>query len=219
MTDVHDNCRRVLDRIQDAAVRSRRDPASIRLVAVTKTVSAEHIRQAVEFGVSHIGENRLQEALAKMPAMRDLAITWHFIGHLQTNKARKVVENFHWIHSVDRIELALRLNDAASTRLPVLVEVKLGNEDTKSGVSESDLPALLETLRRCEHLDVRGLMAIPPFFDEPEKSRPFFVRLRQLSEKFGLKELSMGMSNDFEVAIEEGATMVRVGSALFGLRP
>jgi len=187
-------------------------------MAVTKTVDPDRIREAVESGINDIGENRLQEALPKQDALKDLSLRWHFIGRLQTNKAKKVVETFHCIQSVDRLELALKLNQHATGRLPVFVEVELGNEETKSGVPQDKLPELMEQLKQCDHLEVRGLMAIPPFFDDPEKSRPFFARLRALGDQYALRELSMGMSHDFEVAIEEGATMVRVGTALFGAR-
>jgi pyridoxal phosphate enzyme (YggS family) len=218
MTTVRDNCRRVMDRIHDAAARCHRDPSSIRLIAVTKTVSAERVREAVEFGVRDAGENRLQEALAKQTALKDLPLTWHFIGHLQTNKAKKVVESFDVVQSVDRMELARKLNENTQGRLAVLIEVELGNEETKSGVASEDLPQLLEQVKACDRLDVQGLMAIPPYFENAEDSRPSFARLRELASTFGLRELSMGMSHDFEVAIEEGATMVRVGTALFGER-
>jgi pyridoxal phosphate enzyme (YggS family) len=218
MTEVRDSCRRVLDRIQRAALNSHRDPQSVRLIAVTKTVSPDRIREAVESGITEVGENRLQEALPKQDALRDLSLRWHFIGRLQTNKAKKVVERFHCIQSLDRAELAVKLNQYATGRFPVFVEVELGNEETKSGVPQDKLPELMEELKRCDRLDVRGLMAIPPFFDDPEKSRPFFAKLRKLGERYGLREFSMGMSHDFEVAIEEGATMVRIGTALFGAR-
>jgi pyridoxal phosphate enzyme (YggS family) len=218
MTSVRDNCRRVVDRIHDAAERAGRDPSSIRLIAVTKTVPADRIREAAESGITDIGENRLQEALSKRPLLQDLGLQWHFIGHLQTNKAKKVVENFDWVQSVDRFELAEQLNRLSSRRLPVLVEVEMGNEETKSGVSADQLPRLLMDLKKCDRLVASGLMAIPPYFEDVEKVRAYFARLRKLAEQFGLSELSMGMSHDFEVAIEEGATMVRVGTALFGER-
>lgn len=218
MTDVPQNCRRVLDRIHDAAARSHRDPESIRLIAVTKTVSPERIREAIACGIREIGENKLQEALAKREPLQDLAIRWHFIGHLQSNKAKKVIENFDCVHSVDRMELALKLNQFALSRLAVLIEVELGDEATKSGVSESELPQLLEELKACKRLEVQGLMAIPPFHENAEESRSYFARLRNLAGKFELAQLSMGMSHDFHVAVEEGATMVRVGTALFGAR-
>ncbi len=218
MTDVQENCRRVLDRIHDAAAKSHRDPASIRLIAVTKTVPAERIREAVEQGIADIGENRLQEALTKRPALKDLPLKWHFIGHLQSNKAKKVVEHFDVVQSVDGFDLAEKLNQYASPRLPILVEVELGNELTKSGIPEHDLPELLQQLKGCDRLDVRGLMAIPPYFENAEESRPYFARLRRMAGQFGLPELSMGMSHDFDVAVEEGATMVRIGTALFGER-
>jgi hypothetical protein len=219
MTDIRENCRRVLDRIREAAARCGRDPQAIRLIAVTKTVPVEKIRQAFECGVSNLGENRLQEALSKRETLQDLPLTWHFIGHLQTNKAKKVLENFDWIQSVDRPELAEKLNQAASKSVPVMIEVKLHEEPGKSGVEEPALAEFVKQFTRLDRLQLRGLMAIPPFFENPEDVRPYFRKLRGFGEQFGLTELSMGMSNDFEVAVEEGATMVRVGSALFGERP
>jgi pyridoxal phosphate enzyme (YggS family) len=215
---IADNCRRILERIQAAAVRSHRDPSAVRLLAVTKRVPVEAIRIAASVGIREVGENRLQEALLKKAALDDLHLRWHFIGHLQTNKAKKVVESFDVIQSVDRVDLAEKLNLHASTPLPILIEVNLGNEETKSGVPETGLASLIEYLQHCERLAVQGLMAIPPYFDDAEKGRPFFVRLRSLAQKYKLHEISMGMSHDFEIAIEEGATMVRVGTALFGER-
>jgi PLP dependent protein len=199
-------------------VRSGRDPASIKLIAVTKTVEPNSIRQAIECGIGDIGENRLQEALPKFEALADLQFTKHFIGHLQTNKAKKVVEKFDWVQCVDRAELAQKLNQAAVKPLPVLIEVKLHEEPNKSGVAEPALPLLAEECAACERLQLRGLMAIPPYFESGEDTRPYFRKLRELANRFKLPELSMGMSHDFEVAIEEGATMVRIGSALFGER-
>jgi pyridoxal phosphate enzyme (YggS family) len=218
MTDVRENCLRILDRIHAAALRSGRPAQAVRLIAVTKTVPAERIRQAVEAGIGNIGENRLQEALTKREALRGLPLTWHFIGHLQTNKAKKVADNFDWIQSVDRADLAGKLNQSAARPLPALIEVKLHEEPNKSGVAESALGELVEQCARYERLQIRGLMAIPPFFENPEDARPYFGKLRDLAQQFSLPELSMGMSHDFEVAIEEGATMVRIGSALFGER-
>ena len=217
-TYVRENVLRVLDHIHAAAARAGRSPDAVKLIAVTKTVAPDHIREAVEAGIRNIGENRLQEALPKREALSDLDLTWHFIGHLQTNKARKAAENFDWIHCLDRPELGAKLSQVAARRLPVLIEVKLHDEPTKSGVGESELPAFVEQLGRYENLELRGLMAIPPFFDNPEDVRPYFRRLHNLAERFQLPELSMGMSHDFEVAIEEGATMVRIGTALFGDR-
>jgi pyridoxal phosphate enzyme (YggS family) len=181
-------------------------------------VSPEDIRVAAECGIRDAGENRLQEALPKIQTLLDLGLTWHFIGHLQTNKAKKVVESFQWVQCVDRIELANKLNDAVSAPMPVLIEVKLHDEPNKSGVDEAGLPALVEQFSKYRSLQLRGLMAIPPFFENPDAVRPYFRKLRELAQKFQLPELSMGMSHDFEVAIEEGATMVRVGTSLFGER-
>jgi len=218
MSDVRENCLRILDRIQQAAAQSGRDPTSVKLIAVTKTVPPENICEAVDCGIRDIGENRLQEAIPKMEALSELPLTWHFIGHLQTNKAKKVVEHFQWVQSVDRPELAEKLNQAASKPLPVLIEVKLHEEANKSGIDEVGLPSFVEQFKEHKQLLLRGLMAIPPFFDNAEQVRPYFRKLRELAKRFSLPELSMGMSHDFEVAIEEGATMVRIGSALFGER-
>jgi len=219
MTDVRGNCRRILDRIHNAAARSSRDPASIRLIAVTKTVPPQSISQVAECGIRDIGENRLQEALPKIVALAEFPLTWHFIGHLQTNKAKKVVEHFQWVQCVDRLELAERLNQAAAKPLPVLIEVKLHEQANKSGMQETGLPGFVERFRSYDKLELRGLMAIPPFFEDAEDVRPYFRKLGDLAREYALPELSMGMSHDFEVAIEEGATMVRIGSALFGERP
>jgi pyridoxal phosphate enzyme (YggS family) len=218
MSEVRENCIRILDRIQQAAVRARRDPDTIRLVAVTKKVDVEVIREAITCGIRHIGENKLQEAIPKRQSLQDAPATWHFIGHLQTNKAKKVVGIFDWVQSVDRIDLAEKLSSAVSVPLPVLIEVKLHEEPSKSGVPIGNLDELIPMVRQQPNLDVRGLMAIPPYFDDAEMARPYFRSLRELAAKFRLPELSMGMSNDFEIAIEEGATMVRIGTALFGAR-
>jgi PLP dependent protein len=218
MSDVRENCLRILDRIQQAAAQSGRDPASVKLIAVTKTVPPENICEALDCGIRDIGENRLQEAIPKMEALSELPLTWHFIGHLQTNKAKKVVEHFQWVQSVDRPELAEKLNQSALKPLPVLIEVKLRKEPNKTGIDEAGLPSFVEQFKGYKQLLLRGLMAIPPFFDNAEEVRPYFRKLGDLAKRFSLPELSMGMSHDFEVAIEEGATMVRIGSALFGER-
>jgi PLP dependent protein len=218
MTSVTDHCHRILDTIHRTASRAGRNPDEIKLIAVTKTVPTDAIREALACGIQHVGENRLQEALPKRETLHDVDVTWHFIGHLQTNKAKKVVDNFDWVQCVDRPELAAKLNEAATKPLSVLVEVKLYEEINKSGIDEGLLPAFVAEFSQYAQLRLRGLMAIPPFFENPEDARPYFLRLRQLAEQFHLPELSMGMSHDFEVAIEEGATMVRIGTALFGER-
>ena len=219
MNDVATNYRRIMERIEAAAARAGRDPKSVRLIAVTKSVSPDRIREAVDCGVTNIGENRLQEALPKREALDGLKLTWHFIGHLQTNKAKKVVDAFDWIHSVDRADLAEKLNEhSVRKRLPVLLEVRLGGEASKSGAEPDATPVLVNIVRGCDNLDLRGLMTIPPYFEDPEQSRPWFKGLHAQARAYRLSELSMGMSNDFEVAIEEGATMIRVGTALFGAR-
>jgi pyridoxal phosphate enzyme (YggS family) len=218
MTDIAANVRRIQERIRVAAERSGRAPDSIRIIAVTKTVSPARIREAVACGLTDVGENRLQEALAKQESLADQKVTWHFIGRIQTNKAKKIAQNFGCVHSVDRLEVAEALARSGRTGLPVLIEVKLYDEPNKSGVPLSDLPGLVDSVRRLDMLVLRGLMAIPPPVEDPEAARPFFKQLRNLARQFDLPELSMGMTHDFEVAVEEGATMVRVGTGIFGER-
>jgi hypothetical protein len=215
--------RAVQQRIEAAAERAKRDPAGVTLIGVTKTVAAPRVREAVQAGLGHVGENRVQEAASKKEPLGDLAgVTWHLIGHLQSNKAARAVELFDCIHSVDRSDLARRLDRAAASRpqpLPVLVQVDLGHEPTKHGVDEEALDDLVAEVRSLAGLSLRGLMTIPPEVADPEDARPYFRRLRSLRDRLGLAELSMGMTGDFEVAVEEGATLVRVGRALFGERP
>lgn len=224
-----ENFRRVQDRIAAACKRSGRRQEEVTLVAVSKTVAPKRIRSAYDAGLRHFGENRVQEADAKRPLLSDLTATWHLIGHLQSNKAKSARELFHWVHSVDSLRLAERLDKAAvceGDRLPVLIEVNLAQEATKSGASESEVMTLAGQISSLRTLELRGLMAIPPFFEDPEQSRPFFRRLRELAKRIetahfdnvSALELSMGMSHDFEIAIEEGATIVRVGTAIFGSR-
>jgi pyridoxal phosphate enzyme (YggS family) len=219
MTGVAGSCQQIQQRIGTAAQRVGRVPQSVQLIAVTKTVEPARIQEARACGVKHIGENRVQEALSKREPLSSVAVTWHFIGHLQTNKARKIIENFDWVHSIDRIEAAEALaRHVVTARFPVLIEVKLHDEPNKSGVSETDLPNLISSVRKLDSLDLRGLMAVPPAVEEAEEARPYFQRLRRLASDFGMAELSMGMTHDFEVAVEEGATMVRIGTGLFGTR-
>ena len=229
------NLSHIRERVQRAASRAARSPDEITIVAVSKTFPAEAIRVAHSLGLRHFGENRVQEFESKHAALAGLDATWHLIGHLQSNKARRAVQLFSAIDSVDSVALAQRLNAmlnesaaASPQRLPVLIEVRLAPEESKTGVLPEELPSVIEAALALPHLEVRGLMAIPPFFEEPERVRPFFQKLRklrdELRERFGTRassgfgELSMGMSHDFEVAIEEGATQIRVGTALFGTR-
>jgi len=221
------NLAAVWPRITKAADRAGRRPDEITLVAVSKTFPAEGIRAAYAAGLRHFGENRVQEWESKHAELAGLGGTWHLIGHLQSNKARRAARLFHRIDSLDSLELARRLDGFAaqeSKRLPVLIEVHLGAEQTKSGVAEEDLGKLAEGIAALPHLELRGLMTIPPFFDEPERVRPYFRQLRKLREDvskqtgLALPVLSMGMSHDYEVAIEEGATEIRLGTALFGTR-
>lgn len=230
MVTVAENLEHIRERMNAACSRAGRDPAGVRLVAVTKTVPTDRILEGVEAGLTILGENYIQEARKKMEALQGLAVSWHFIGHLQSNKARVAAECCDWIHSVDRPGLAVALDRQARKRgrvIPVLLQVNVGDEESKSGVQPDALPELFKSVTVLSGLSVRGLMTLPPYFEDPEKVRPFFKLLRELLERLRemspspgeLTELSMGMSNDFEVAIEEGATLVRIGTALFGQRP
>ena len=208
----------VRQRIADACNRARRDPGEITLIAVTKVFPADAIREAYELGLREFGENYVQEFEGKYPEVGGLAgARFHLIGHLQSNKTRKAAEIFHAIQTVDTPKLARRLNEA-SNPLEVMIEVKLSEEQSKSGAAPADLAELVSAICACPNLQLTGLMTMPPWSDDPEPSRPYFARLRQLAEQHGLPALSMGMSHDLEVAIEEGATHVRLGTALFGPR-
>jgi PLP dependent protein len=209
----------VRERIARAAERTKRDPASIRLLAVTKKFSPEIIRAAHALGMRDFGENYVQEFEGKHPAVADLAgATFHLIGHLQTNKARKAAELFQVIETVDSTKLAAKL-DRMDRKLAVMIEVKLSeHEESKHGAAPEELAEIVSTIRGCKNLTLLGLMTIPPWSEDPELPRPYFRRLRELAEVHGLKHLSMGMSTDLETAIEEGSTIVRVGTALFGPR-
>lgn len=229
MGELRERIEDVRSRIAKALCHAGREGEHVRLIAVTKTVPVERIRQAIEYGVRDLGENRIQEAEGKIPHL-PREVCWHFIGHLQSNKVRKAVAWFDWIQSVDHLSLAERLNRVAAEvgrTIPVLIQVALGGEPTKHGVAPDDLFEFARAVARLPHLDVRGLMTIPPFFEDPEKVRPFFRKLAELRRQVNdraifpqpLTELSMGMSHDFEIAIEEGATMVRIGTAIFGERP
>jgi len=205
-------------RIHAAAERARRDPAGITLLAVTKVFPAAVIQQAYALGLREFGENYVQEFAAKAPEVRGLAgARFHFIGHLQSNKSSQAAELFDAIQTVDTPKLARRL-ESAGRRLEVMLEVKLSGEASKSGAEPEALPGLIAAVRECPHLALTGLMAMPPWSDDAEAARPIFRRLRELAERHGLRGLSMGMSHDLETAIEEGATCVRVGTALFGPR-
>lgn len=226
-SSIASNVEHVQERIARAAARSVRRPEDIVLVAASKTFPAEAIRAAYDAGVRAFGENRVQEWEAKQAELTDIKPSWHLIGHLQSNKARRASRLFDWIDSVDDVELAAKLDDAAGETnewLAVLIEVQVDPTETKSGVAQVDLPALAEAVIQMPHLQLRGLMAVPPFCEDPRDARPYFRRLRRLrddlEQQFGraFPELSMGMSHDFEVAIEEGSTQVRVGSAIFGER-
>ena len=217
-------------RLIAAAHRSNRPVDEITLVAVSKTHPAEAVREAIAAGLDNFGENRVQEAESKIPDVGRTAARWHLIGHLQSNKARRAVELFDCIHSLDSPDLARRLNricdELERQELPVLIQVDLGHETTKTGAEEKDVSELVAVISDCPRLWLKGLMTLPPFFDEPESVRPYFRRLRELRDGLKAKgafadhpgELSMGMTHDFEIAIEEDATMVRVGTAIFGER-
>ena len=216
-------------RIERATARAGRAPGDVTLVAVSKTYPVEHVREAAAAGQVDFGENRVQEALPKIEAASNLGLSWHLIGHLQSNKARKAAAAFPWIHSVDRLELLQALEKAAldaGTTPRILIQVDLAGEATKHGTPENALNELVDAALGCRALSLSGLMILPPFLDNPEEVRPYFRRLRELRDALvargvppdRLHHLSMGMSHDFEVAIEEGATFVRVGTAIFGAR-
>lgn len=221
------NLERVRERIAGACLRAGRDPAEVRLVAVTKTVPVERIKEAVQWGQHRFGENYVQEAL---PKIRELGpgIEWHFIGHLQSNKARQVVGKFQMIQTLDRASLARELDKrvAEGNFLEVLIQVNVAGEQSKSGVAPMGLESLLEEVVELKRLKICGLMTIPPLSEDPEEARPYFRKLRELRDRYrsqldpphSFEELSMGMTGDLEVAVEEGATIVRVGTAIFGAR-
>lgn len=238
MTDKHTNHSEVrerlagiLNRINKAASRAGRDPAGILLVAVSKTFGPEKIREAFEAGVTHFGENRVQEARRKIPWCPK-GITWHFVGHLQTNKVRYVIQLFQWVHSIDRMSLIEAFDQMAKRhtfKINVFVQVNLSGEPQKSGCSPDETLVLVREVLERPFFTFKGLMTLPPYHPDPEKSRPYFRELRQLGEDirsklsnegYSIEEMgySMGMSHDFEVAIEEGATVIRLGEAIFGPR-
>lgn len=225
-----ENIKNIYNKMAHAAVRAGRNPEDVKLIAVTKGVEAGVIKKASTLGLNEFGENRVQEAEKKVSGLQLQAasgkIRWHLIGHLQKNKARIAVELFDLIQSVDSLELAEAINRHAEKKGKVqriLIQVKLSDEESKYGISKDNVLSLFERIGGLRNLRPEGLMTIPPFFDDPEKVRPYFRELREIraeaeKEGSGLPELSMGMSNDFEVAIEEGATMVRIGTAIFGER-
>ncbi len=217
-----ENISDVYKRISHAAMRGGRPPEAVRLVAVSKTVAASAVREAYDAGQRIFGESRVQEAQAKAEELQELEnISWHMVGRLQRNKARHAVGLFALIHSVDSFHLMEEIDRQAGKygiTQKVLLQVKLAEEETKSGISKKGLDELVKKSRELSNVKVEGLMTVPPYFDEPERARPFFKRLRELNNTYGFPELSMGMTGDFEVAVEEGATLVRVGTAIFGER-
>lgn len=226
-SSIASNIERVQERIARAAARSDRRPEEVVLVAASKTFPAEAIRAAYDAGVRAFGENRVQEWETKQPDLIGIKPSWHLIGHLQSNKARRASRLFDWVDSVDDAALAMKLDDAAGETnewLAVLIEVQIDPTETKSGIAQVDLPVLAEAIVQMPHLQLRGLMAVPPFSEDPRDARPYFRRLRRLRDDLeqrlgrSFPELSMGMSHDFEIAIEEGSTQVRIGSAIFGDR-
>lgn len=224
--DIRYNVERVLDRVAEAALRAGRAPQDVTVVAVTKTVDVARIMEAINAGIKHIGENRVQEFVKKhdfIPA----GIKRHLIGTLQTNKVKYIVDKVDLIHSLDRISLAKELNKRAGERIiPVLIQVNISREPTKSGIFEEDLESFIEQLQSLDRIRVKGLMTIAPLLSDPEAARPYFARLKKLFDRIkerryphiDMEYLSMGMTNDFEVAIEEGANIVRIGRAIFGER-
>ena len=235
ISSIEANLADIRSRVERAASRAGRAAEDVTIVGVSKTFPAEAIRAAYSLGLRDFGENRVQEFEGKHPLLDDLDASWHLIGHLQSNKARRAVQLFGAVDSLDALSLAQKLNTICAElaadhpgRLSVLIEVRLAPEDSKTGVVVEEAPALVEALLELPHLEIRGFMSIPPFFEDVERVRPYFRRLRELRDEMRrrfvpgdsalLRELSMGMSHDFEIAIEEGATQIRVGTALFGSR-
>ena len=229
MSQIADNLKIIEERIANAASKAGRNAQDIKLIAVSKTVDAERIKLAIEAGVTILGENYIQEARNKIKEIGQGA-RWDFIGHLQSNKAKYAVDLFEMIHSVDRLSLAQEINRVAEKKgkkVRILVQVNISGEETKSGINPQKVKALIGEIASMNNLSLEGLMTMPPYFDDPENARPYFTALRELRDiilkesigNFSLQELSMGMSGDFEVAIEEGSTMVRIGTAIFGERP
>jgi pyridoxal phosphate enzyme (YggS family) len=220
----------VRERIEAAARRSNRSADEITLIAISKTHPIETLRAGLNLGITDFGENRVQEAEGKIIELGRTTARWHLVGHLQANKARRAVKLFDYIHSLDSVDLAQRLDrlcvDEGRAELQALIQIDLGGEETKTGIEPGDLSELLDAVKECSGLRLIGLMTLPPFFENPDCARPYFKTLRELRDElqsqryFGERtgELSMGMSHDFEIAIEEGATMVRVGTAIFGER-
>lgn len=223
---ISENLLNINDRIKKAARKAGRDPNEVTIIAVTKTVEPKRIKEAISAGLRVFGENYVQEAQEKMAKFKDKNLKWHFIGHLQKNKAKFAVELFDLIHTVDSVELAQELNKRAKEPVEILIEVNVAREKTKAGIDPEGAVKLARAISAMPNLKLRGLMAIPPAFEQAEMSRPYFAMVRRLAERINkerflgvyLRDLSMGMSNDFEVAIEEGATMVRLGTAIFGTR-
>lgn len=220
---------KIRKRIKQTALSCGKDPLNVQLVAVSKTVPAENVKAAIDAGVFIFGENYIQEAMEKINEIADNRVSWHFIGHLQSNKAKYVVRYFDLIHSVDTLKLAKEINRQAiklDKIQNILVQVNIAMEATKSGVASKDTLSLIREISTLKNLSVKGLMTMPPFFNQPEKVRPYFKALAELKdqvleesiEHIEMNELSMGMTGDFEVAIEEGATLVRIGTAIFGDR-
>lgn len=228
---IKERLEQVQKRIAEAALRAGRDPGEVQLVAVSKLIPLERIREGIEAGVRILGENRVQEAKEKILALEGLRVSWHLVGHLQTNKAKLAVQLFDLIHSLDSLRLAQELDKwgrPLGKPVEALVQVKLAEEDTKTGLSEDEILPFLRALVDLPFIRVRGLMILPPYFPDPEEVRPYFRRLRALRDRLKteplpenvtLTHLSMGMSHDFEGAVEEGATIVRIGTAIFGPRP
>jgi len=218
--EIEINLRDVQERIARACQRSNRISDEVTLVAVTKGFDTSTIRAAFNCGLRDFGENRVQEAVTKIEQLTDLrqSITWHMIGHLQSNKAKIAVQNFNIIHSVDSVRLAAVLSQRASNPLPILIQVNIVGEEPKSGFAVEEVATAIQEIGKLPNLEIKGLMTMAPFVDDPEEVRPVFRKLRELRDSIGLEHLSMGMTDDFEVAVEEGATILRIGRAIFGHR-
>lgn len=217
---VEENYKSILEKIKNVCLKIDRNPSEITLVGISKKQSMEKLRRAEKFGLQHFGENLVQELCEKYSLLPD--VVWHFVGHLQTNKVKKIIDKIDYVHSLDSLKLAQVIDREASRenkKIKCFIQVNIGHEKTKSGLEEKTVVNFYEQVRKLKNIEVIGLMCIPPYHENPEDMRGFFRKMKELNNRLSLKELSMGMSHDFPVALEEGATFLRIGEALFGNRP
>ena len=216
---IEENYKSILKKIKKICGEVHRNPSEITLVGISKKQPIERLQEAKKMGLKHFGENLSEELCEKYPLLPD--VTWHFVGHLQTNKVKKIIDKIAYLHSLDSLKLAHIVDKEGAThskKIKCFIQVNIGHEDTKSGVEEKEVASFYEKVKKLKNIELIGLMCLPPYFENPESTRKFFKKMKELNNRLSLKELSMGMSHDFEVALEEGATFLRIGEALFGKR-